>query len=166
MNLERFINENTMSEFHHFEMGKTNPTEYESLDNFELGYLNDDFNIYKKKYMDRDNQILTYIFSDYFLHLKITEMCDTKEKVLEFFNSSGIITKRVSYSFEIKTTMTKFNDYGEEILHISFPYGSSKMSGYRCKYPPKYEIIKKLNNTQSKDVIKTPLSIMELEEYL
>lgn len=168
MNLERFINENTISGFHYFEMGKTNPIECESVDNLELEYLNDDFNIYKNKYMDRDNQIFTYIFSNFFLHLKITEMCDTKEKVLEFFNNKGIVTKRISYSFEIKRTMEKFNNDGEEILHISYPYGGSKMSGYRCKcqYSSKYKINKKLNNTQNKDVIKTPLSIMELEEYL
>lgn len=161
MTLQNFIEENTTRDFKYYELEKTNPFQYDELDKLELLYLNNCFKIYRSRYMNYNSEIITNIFNDYSLHLKVTHMCDTNEKLLEFFNENGIKTKEIWYNFDIKSSMKKFDDIGRNILTINY----SNFSGYKIKYP-KSDFINKISNTEITDIIKTPLSFKEIEEYL
>ncbi len=50
MKLQQFIEENSVSEFNYFELEKTNPDDFEKLNDFEIYYLKKEFIIYKQIY--------------------------------------------------------------------------------------------------------------------
>lgn len=159
MTKQQFIKDNVMSEFYYFDIVNSNPNEFDKLNDFEMSYLNDHCQIYKTRYMDSEYELHTYIFEDNHLHIKVIEMCDTKGKVLEFYKD-GVISKRISYSFEIKNSMEKFDSNERKILYVDF----SNMSGYKLKYPS--TINNESTHTQSMEAIKSELYYRELEEYL
>lgn len=101
MKLQQFIEENSVSEFNYFELERTNPDEFEKLNDFEIYYLKNEFNIYKHKYMNRNDEIHTYIFNNHFLHIKVIEFPATKEKIIEFYSDSGVVVKKITYIFNI-----------------------------------------------------------------
>ena len=167
MNLTEFINTKInrgYSEYEYYELDKSHPSEYEKLSSLELQYLEDGYTIYKEKNMDEDYRIHTYIFSGNSLQQKIINLCDTKEKFSEYYND-GVVIKKISYYFDIKTSMEEFDKYGRMILSISYPHFDSKFSGYVYSHPSKFKIINKLENIPN-EVIKTSLTLNELEKYL
>ena len=152
MNLKDFINtkiKNSYSEYDYFEIGKTNSTEYKKLSGLELQYLENGYVIYKEKNMDSDYKIYTYIFGRNKLSLLITNHCDTKEKMYQFYKNNQI-SKTVWYMFETKTSLTEYDKLSRKILRVNFPKSiSEKFSGYRYK-----------------NGIKTSMGLSELEKYI
>ena len=152
MNLTEFINTEIKigySNYDYFEIGKSNPIELEKLSGIELQYLENRYVIYKEKNMDSEYQIHTYIFGGNELYLLITDYCDTKEKMYDFY-SNGKITKSTTYFFETKSSHTEFDKNGIKTLRVEFPLSlSEKLSGYRYK------------NTK-----RIPMELLELEKYI
>src|SRR5574344_592571 len=112
MKLQQFIEENSVSEFNYFELEKTNPDDFEKLNDFEIYYLKKEFIIYKHKYMNINDEIHTYIFYENYLHIKVIEFPTTKEKIIEFYSDSGVVEKKITYIFNIKHSMRKYDNYG------------------------------------------------------
>ena len=160
MKLQQFIEENSVSEFNYFELEKTNPDDFEKLNDFEIYYLKNEFNIYKHKYMNKNDEIHTYIFSNHFLYIKVIEFPATKEKIIEFYSDYGVVEKRITYIFDIKKSMSKYDDYGKEKLYINF----SNFTGYKIKFPSKIYILDEESSSSEK--IKSELSLRDIEEYL
>lgn len=160
MKLQQFIEENSVSEFNYFELEKTNPDEFEKLNDFEIYYLKKEFIIYKHKYMNRNDEIHTYIFYENYLHIKVIEFPATKEKIIEFYSDSGVVEKKITYIFNIKHSLRKYDNYGKEKLYINF----SNFTGYKIKFPSKIYILDEESSSSEK--IKSKLSFRDIEEYL
>jgi len=171
MNLINFINtkiKKGVSEYEYFEIKKTNPTEYKILSGLELQYLENGYVIYKEKYMDSESKIHTYIFCENDLSILITNYCNTKEKMYEFYKDNQI-SKTVCYMLETKTSLTEYDKYGREILRVKFPQShSEKLSGYKWinTNKKKLSVIEKLELERNLKLEKVELFLWELEKYL